>query len=51
MFKFFSVIIISYLICLMLFCVILNIIENKIPETHPFKKWWRKHIVTNEIED
>jgi hypothetical protein len=37
-------------LCIMIY-VAIGIIESKVPETHPFKKWWRKHVVTNEIED
>jgi len=27
------------------------LVEKYVSEKHPFKKWWRKHIVTNDIED
>jgi hypothetical protein len=38
-----------------LFCVIIyitiGIIELKVPENHPFKKWWRKHFISKDLED
>jgi hypothetical protein len=26
------------------------IVEKYVPETHPFKKWWRRHIVDRHPE-
>jgi hypothetical protein len=39
-----------FVLCIMIYFTI-RIIESKVPETHPFKKWWRKYIVTDTIED
>ena len=41
----------GYVVFVFLFVLAFNIVENKIPETTTFKKWWRKHIITNDIED
>lgn len=27
------------------------VVEKYVSEEHPFKKWWRKHIISNEMED
>jgi len=27
------------------------VVEKYVSEEHPFKKWWRKHIITNDMED
>lgn len=51
MFEILLIIIGIYLIFLFLFFLSFNVIEKRIPETHPFKKWWRKHIVDFEVED
>ena len=37
---------IGFLIFGSLFFIVEMIIENKIKDSHPFKKWWRKHIVS-----
>jgi hypothetical protein len=37
-----------FIVCLIFifaFFIIETIIEDKIEDSHPFKKWWRKHIV------
>ena len=44
-----SIYIVTILV-LFLFSFVFHIIENKIPETHTFKKWWRKHVVGNDTE-
>ena len=28
-----------------------RMVEKYVSEEHPFKKWWRKHIISNDIED
>jgi len=27
------------------------IVENNVPETHPFKKWWRRNIIDRHPEE
>lgn len=34
-----------------LFFIIAAIVENNFDESHPIKKWWRKHIVAQINED
>jgi hypothetical protein len=49
--EFFSIVLGAYSVFLILFLLTFNFIEKKIPENHPFKKWWRKYVVTDKIED
>lgn len=41
----------GYVLIVFLFALVFNIVENKIPETTKFKKWWRKHIISDDVED
>lgn len=41
----------GYVLFVFLFVLVFNIVENKIPETTKFKKWWRKHIINDDVED
>jgi hypothetical protein len=36
---------IMFLIITTLFIIVSVIIEKNFDETHPIKKWWRKHII------
>ena len=36
---------IGCLIFIFAFFIIEMIVEDKIKDSHPFKKWWRKHVV------
>ena len=36
---------IMFLIITTLFIIVAVIIEKNFDETHPIKKWWRKHII------
>lgn len=38
-------ILIGFLIFIFAFFIIETIVEDKIKDSHPFKKWWRKHVV------
>ena len=41
----------SMVLLLLLFHFFGVLVEKYVSEEHPFKKWWRKHIVTDEMED
>jgi hypothetical protein len=41
----------GYVVFVFLFVLTFNIVENKIPETTKFKKWWRKYIISTEYEE
>jgi hypothetical protein len=40
-----------YLLLVILVVIIIDVVEIYVPETTKFKKWWRKHIIGNDIED
>lgn len=41
----FAYIWIGLLILSVLFFVVAGVVEKNISEEHPFKKWWRKHVI------
>ena len=41
----------GYVVFVFLFVLAFNIVENKIPETTKFKKWWRKYVISDDPED
>ena len=41
----------SMVLLLLLFHFFSVLVEKCVSEEHPFKKWWRKHIITNDMED
>lgn len=41
----------SMVLLLLLFHFVGMMVEDHVSEEHPFKKWWRKHIITNDMED
>jgi len=40
-----SYLFIGFLIFSSVFFILAMIVETKIEDSHPFKKWWRKHVV------
>lgn len=32
-------------------CLIIHLVEKYVNETHPFKKWWRKHIIDRHPDE
>jgi hypothetical protein len=40
-----------YLLIVILGLIIINLVEKYVPEGTKFKKWWRKHVIGNNIED
>jgi hypothetical protein len=42
---------VAMVLLLLLFHFFGMAVEKYVSEEHPFKKWWRKHIVTDEMED
>lgn len=41
---------IAMAVLLVLFILVGYIVEGSLPETHPFMKWWRKHVVGIDTE-
>ena len=41
----------SYLLIIILGVITISVIEKYVPENTKFKKWWRKHVISNDIED
>jgi hypothetical protein len=41
----------AMVLLLLLFHFFGMVVERYVSEEHPFKKWWRKHIVSNDMED
>jgi hypothetical protein len=39
------------LICLVVFIIIAGVIEKNFDESHPIKKWWRKHVIAEAPKD
>ena len=42
---------VTMVLLLLLFHFFGMVVEKCVSEEHPFKKWWRKHIITNDMED
>jgi hypothetical protein len=40
-----------YLLIVILGTIIISVVEKYVPEYTRFKKWWRKHIISNNMED
>jgi hypothetical protein len=41
----------AMVLLLLLFSFFGVVVEKYVSEEHPLKKWWRKHIISNDIED
>ena len=41
----------AMVLLLLLFHFFGVVVDKYVPKEHPFKKWWKKHIITNDIED
>jgi L-asparagine transporter-like permease len=46
-----SSLIMIYVVLRLLIFFSIFMVEDKVPENTKFKKWWRKHIFSNDIED
>jgi hypothetical protein len=42
---------VAMVLLLLLFSFFGVVVEKYVSEEHPLKKWWRKHIISNDIED
>ena len=40
-----------YSVFCMIIYITIGIIESKVPENTKFKKWWRKYIISTDLED
>ncbi len=42
---------VSLLFLLVVFIIITAVIEKNFDESHPVKKWWRKHVIAEAPKD
>lgn len=47
----FAYIWVTLLFITVLFFIVAGIIEKNFDESHPFKKWWRKHVIAEAPKD
>lgn len=47
----FAYIWVTLLIITVFFFIVAGFIEKNFDESHPVKKWWRKHVVAEEPKD